>query len=474
MVQSMPETPVPEDTDIAHELARFVSQTTYADLPPDVIDRARKSLLDLIAVTVYGSQSESAEAFLSYTRQQGGRAEASILGGGKTDGQKTTAYYAALLNGMYAHATELSETFTRAVVHPGNVILPALLAIGEREHATGRTLITGTAVGYEVLIRFGLSVGVPWMMEQGFHTPSAAGAFGSVAGSAAVLGLDLGQTRHAFGIAACYTPTTLRAAFKGATIKELFEGSAAAVGVMSGDLARAGITGVWDWDRHWHRAVARQHGMSALVDGLGERWMIESGGLHFKIRAVVAMGQPVLDAIEQLVRKNAVAAEDVVRVVVESTGRVTLGGVRSPQTILAAKASVPYLAAFGLVYQDALGSDPHLIRSLTPDVLKNPEVARLAELVDLRVDPQIDRDFEVSWPMKFAARVTVETRDGRRIEEYADVWPYSSNMTFDQVAAKFTDVVGGLIDNHDAKRIVELVRHLELVDDIGEIVSLAT
>jgi 2-methylcitrate dehydratase PrpD len=469
MVQSMPGAPVPEGTDVAHELARFVSHTTYDDLPPDAIDRVKKSILDLIAVTVYGSQSESAGIFLSYVLGQGGRAEASILGSGR----KTTAYYAALVNGTYAHATELSETFTRAVVHPGNVILPALLAIGEREHVTGRTLVTGTALGYEVLIRFGLSVGVPWMMEQGFHTPSAAGAFGSAAGAAAVLGLDLGQTRNAFGIAACYTPTTLRAAFQGATIKEMFEGSAAAVGVMAGDLARLGITGVWDWDRHWHDAVARRHGMSALVDGLGERWMIESGGLHFKIRAVVAMGQPVLDAIEQLVRKNPVAAEDVTGIVVESTGRVTLGGARSPQTILAAKASVPYLAAFGLVYPDVLASDPHLIRSLTADVLRDGRVARLAELVELRVDPQIDRDFEVSWPMKFAARVTVETRDGRRFDEYADVWPYSSNMTFDQVAAKFSDVVGGLVEPGNAERIVELVRRLELVDDISEIVSLA-
>jgi 2-methylcitrate dehydratase PrpD len=120
-----------------------------------------------------------------------------------------------------------------------------------------------------------------------------------------------------------------------------------------------------------------------------------------------------------------------------------------------------------------LASDPHLIRSLTADVLRDGRVARLAELVELRVDPQIDRDFEVSWPMKFAARVTVETRDGRRFDEYADVWPYSSNMTFDQVAAKFSDVAGGLVEPGNAERIVELVRRLELVDDISEIVSLA-
>jgi 2-methylcitrate dehydratase PrpD len=470
MVQSLPGTPLPEGTDVAHELARFVSQTTYDDLPPGAIDRAKKSILDLIAVTVHGSESESAEEFLSYVLAQGESTEAAIL----RSGRRTTAYNAALINGTYAHATELSETFTRAVVHPGNAILPALLAMGEREHVSGKTLITGTALGYEILIRFGLSMGVPWMMEQGIHTPSAVGAFGSVAGCAVLLGLDLDQTRNAFGIAACYTPTTLRAAFKGATIKEMFEGSAAAVGVMAGDLARLGITGVRDWDQHWHDAVARKHGMLALVDGLGERWMIESGGLHFKIRAVVAMGQPVLDAIERLVRKNSVVTDEVTKITVESTGRVTLGGARSPETILAAKASVPYLAAFGLVYQDALTSDPHLIRSLTADVLKDGRVARLAELVDMRVDPQIDRDFEVSWPMKFAARVTVETTDGRRMEEYADVWPYSSNMTYEQVAAKFSDVVGGLIEKENAERIIELVGRLELVDDISDIVALAS
>jgi 2-methylcitrate dehydratase PrpD len=242
---------------------------------------------------------------------------------------------------------------------------------------------------------------------------------------------------------------------------------------MAADLARIGVTGVPDWDKHWHRAVARRHGMSALTDGLGERWLIESGGLHFKIRAVVAMGQPVVDAVEQLVKNHKVDPENIAGILVESTGRMTLGGERSPANIVAAKASVPYLTAFGLVYQRELASDPHLIRSVTPEVLADPRVSRLAELVEMRVDEEIDRDFEVSWPMKFAARVTLEMKDGSRIAEYADVWPYSSNMTFDQVAGKFLDVVGDVIPDEAAARIVESVSRLEQLDDIGDLVALA-
>lgn len=469
MSLSLPTEPVPQGTDVAHELAAFVSGNSYASLPPEIIERAKRSILDLIGVAALGARSESAQAFLAYVTAQGGKPEATIMCGG---GQ-TTAYYAAVMSGMYAHATELSETFTRAIVHPGNVILPALFAVGEREHASGQQLIAGTALGYEVLVRVGLSLGVPWSMEQGFHMPSALGPFGATAGCASMLGLGLAQTRNAFGITACYTPTTLNAAFEGATIKELFEGSAASVGVMSADLARAGITGVQDWDKHWYKATARRSGLFALVDGLGDRWVIESGGLHFKLRAVVAMGQPVIDAAEQLANENHLDADEIETVLVESSNRVVLGGARAPDTIVGAKASVPYLAAVALVRPGALATDPHLTRTLTADFLRDEAVKRVAGLVELRVDPVIDREFEVDWPMKFAARVTVTTKDGRTLSQYADVWPRSSKMTYDEVAAKFRDVTsGGILKPDNVEKIVESVRHLEQVADVSEIVSL--
>jgi 2-methylcitrate dehydratase PrpD len=468
MVESLPGGSVPEDVNVADTVARFAADTSFGDLPPSLIDRAKKSVLDLLGVTIYGAASESAETFLNYVLAQGGRPESTIA----SNARLTSAYNAALINGMFAHATELSETFTRAAVHPGNVILPGLLAVAEREHATGRQVVVATAISYELLVRMGLSVGVPWLLDQGFHTPSALGVFGSAAGCAKVLDLPFEDMRNAISIASCLSPTALSAAFGGATIKELLEGSSSATGVLCADLARAGITGVTDWDKHWYKAMARVSSPVALVDELGESWRIDSGGLHFKQRAVMALGQPVLDVIEQLLRTNTIEPGHIEHVGIEASGRIVVGGEPHPTTMVGAKASSQFLAAFALTHQKEFLDDPHFIHSMTPDNLGDRATHELSDRITTAVDEKIDFEFEKGWPVKFAARVRIDMRDGRQLTEYVDIWPKTSRLSFSEVADKFRRVVAGHLDEARSNRVVEMVGNLESVADMGELVSL--
>ena len=106
--------------------------------------------------------------------RQGGDPEATVVCGGR----KLSAHNAALINGTYAHSTELFESFTRAMVHPGDVVIPAVMAVAERD-VSGASVVAAIAVGYEILSRIGLSVGLPWLLDQGFHTPRRAWRFRS-------------------------------------------------------------------------------------------------------------------------------------------------------------------------------------------------------------------------------------------------------------------------------------------------------
>lgn len=451
-------------TETTDRIARFVAETTIDELPPQVVDRAKRSVLDLLGVAIYGARSESAKTYLAYVAQQGGSPDATVICGGR----KLTAYNAALINATYGHSTELFESYTRAMVHPGNVVIPAALAVAERDGRSGAAVIVATVVGFELLSRVGLSVGFPLLLEQGFHTPGALGGFGATAACANLEALGAEQAADALGIAACYVPTAMNAAMRGATIKELFEGTAAATGVMAADLARLGITGVRDWDEHWYRALPRTHDRSELVDGLGTNWRIESGGLHFKERAVMAVGQPVLDACETLLRKHVIDPRAINTIRLRSSRRILIGGSRHPDSMLSAITSAPFLAAFAFEHQQEFLDDPHFIRCLTPEGFDDEHVIRLAESVTVEVDEQIDWDFESGTPQRFAAHVSVELADGTVYEQYADIWPATSGMTFDDVARKFRGVVRDFVTPEEAEHIITEVGRLQEMEDMSD------
>src|SRR5262245_3277823 len=56
---------------------------------------------------------------------------------------------AAFVNGTAAHGEDFDDTFEGGPVHAGAVVVPAVLAIAEREKLAGRDALAGIAVGCE-------------------------------------------------------------------------------------------------------------------------------------------------------------------------------------------------------------------------------------------------------------------------------------------------------------------------------------
>lgn len=459
-------------TEIVAQLTRFSAETTFEDLPQGTVNRARNSILDVFACGLLGSGIATTLPFSRYIMAQSGSAEAQVWG---SDGGNTSAFYAAMLNALMVHATEMSETYIRAVVHPGNVIIPALVAVAEREHSTGKAMLLATAIGYEALIRFGFSVGRPFMMEQGFHSFSVMGTFGSTVATAKLMGFDAAAIDNALGIAACQTATPLIvAAPEGATVKELFEGYASALGVMSSDLSRSGVIGVKAWAENWYKAVPRQHDMSRLAEGLGELWYTERPGLRIKMRPVMGMVQPTVGALVELLASRRIAPADIASIRVETTERAFIAENQAPDTTTAAKASIPFMTAAALVHQDRLAADPYLIRFVTPELMRDEAVRALAAKVTVGIDATMEHNFEHADVMKYESRVRITLNSGEEVVAYKDVWPETSAMTYDQVADKFRACVAAAIPTEIAEAIVETVRHLETLDDMRTLTALLT
>src|SRR6266571_5713211 len=216
----------------------FVSGLRHAALPHEVRHYARRHLLDTVGVMIAGAGGEvatRAEAVLAAVRPAGripvpGRARRADL------------IDAAFLGGTAAHGIELDDGFRQGSVHPGCVVVPAVLALGYDRHANGRALMEAIVAGYEAVIAIGRACH-PDLRQRGFHPTAAVGVFGSVAAAGKMRGLSADALANALGLAASSAAGLFAFVNGGGDIKRLHAGHAAREGLQAALLAEQGVEG---------------------------------------------------------------------------------------------------------------------------------------------------------------------------------------------------------------------------------------
>src|SRR5271169_6372853 len=136
--------------DITGQLATYMAQARDVRLAPHVAQDAKHRILDALDAMVSGSHLPAGEMAIRFARAQGGVAEATVL----TTDIRTSAVNAALANGMFAHADETDDFEPVTKAHPGSHVVPAALAMAEREGGSGAQLLAGVTLGYDVCCRF--------------------------------------------------------------------------------------------------------------------------------------------------------------------------------------------------------------------------------------------------------------------------------------------------------------------------------
>src|SRR5712672_953718 len=195
----------PTSAGLTKYVGTFVSETKYQQIPADVIELGKKSILDGLGLALAGSRAESGSISRRYVEQAGATSgNATIIGSAR----KTSPRFAALLNGISIHADDFDDTQLAAakdrvyglLTHPTVPVLPAAFALAEKTNASGRNLMLAYHVGVEVECKVAEAI-APRHYEDGFHSTGTCGPFGSAAACAKLLSLDVGKVRTAFGIA---------------------------------------------------------------------------------------------------------------------------------------------------------------------------------------------------------------------------------------------------------------------------------
>jgi len=115
------------------KLADYYASISYDDIPLEVINKAKRSLVDLLGELAAGFfVGELAKAVNPYLVELGGKEESTLL----CIGKKMPAMNAALGMGVMSHAIELDDGHRWGTSHPAVAIIPAVLAMAEREKSS--------------------------------------------------------------------------------------------------------------------------------------------------------------------------------------------------------------------------------------------------------------------------------------------------------------------------------------------------
>ena len=147
----------------------------------------------------------------------------------------------ALLMGALTHITETDDLHRASVTHPGCVVVPAALSLGEKINATPQQILTAILHGFEAMCRIGSAVGPTHYKV--WHNTATCGPFGSAMAAATLLGLDADQTMHALGNAGTQSSGFWQFMQSGAMSKHLHAGRACESGLLAAELAAHGFTG---------------------------------------------------------------------------------------------------------------------------------------------------------------------------------------------------------------------------------------
>ena len=392
---------------ISERLAAAFAETPRT-LPAGVARMCDAVMMDVAGLCVAARNSDFVQAALSASGEPGACTLIGHAGG-------FNVATAALCNGTAAHGEDYDDTFEGGPVHAGAVVVPAVLATAEQHALSGHELAWGIAVGCEVMCRL-CPVAPKLVHKAGFHPTAVFGALGAAAGVASALSLSATHWWNALGIAGSMASGIIEYLAEGAWTKRMHPGWAAQSGYRAARLAQAGFTGprtLFDGEHGFFHAFANTESgdFDAMLEGVGERWL--SADIAFKPYACGTMAHPYIDCARKLVAQG-VRPEEVAAIECKTAEGIVhrlwepLAAKQSPPNGYAAKFSIPYAIAVGMLRGDA-----GLIE-YEDAVVRDPSVLALAAKVRYVIDP------DNPYPRRFTGHVRVVLNSGEVREASQD------------------------------------------------------
>lgn len=461
-------------------VADFVASRRYANLPVEVVQLGKKSILDGLGLALAGSVAKSGTILrrhlqgLGCAGPQGSaalrRGAACVIG----SSLRVPARFAAFANGTAIHADDYDDTQLAVakdrvyglLTHPTAPVLPAVLAVAERDGRSGRDLMTAYHVGVEVECKIAEAIN-PRHYQHGFHSTATCGTFGSAAGLANLLGFSREAAAVALGIAGSLS-AGLRENF-GTMMKPFHAGRAAESGLLAAEFAGLGFTAtpqILEAPRGFFRAAGGGYDEAAIRGKLGDPWTFRDPGVSIKPHPSGSLTHPGMTLMLSLIKEHDIRPEQVAWVKVGTNQNMPNALIHHrPTTELQAKFSMEFCMAILLLERKAG------LPEFTDEVVNRPDVQAMLQKVEFGVHPEA----EAAGYDKMTTIIEIALTDGRKVSGRADFGKGSpaNPMTYEEVADKFRECAAfSRWPRSTAERVVETVRKLEELADVRELTRL--
>jgi 2-methylcitrate dehydratase PrpD len=438
---------------VMRRLSRYIAKAQRRPLPAAVVEKTKHHILDTIAAIVSGSRLGPGKKAIAYVKSLGGIKEACVIGSRIV----TTAVNASLANGMLAHADETDDSHAPSLTHPGCGIVPAALALAERERRDGTALLRAVALGYDVGCRLTQSLDAYQFRNDGHSTHSFGPMFGAAAAAGTLAALREDQVRYLLSFTAQQASGVSCWMRDGEHVEKAFDfgGMPARNGVTAATMVAHGFTGVDDvfsGERSFFVAYGRNPDPAILVQGLGDTYEIMN--TNIKRWSVGSPIQAPLDSLRDLIGNHKIKADNIEKVVV----RVAHQGANTVDNRSMPDICMQHMCAVMLIDGTVTFASSHDEKRM-----HDREVLALRSRIELRGDDGLS----AAMPSRQGI-VEVILRDGRQLEHHTKAVRGTAEnpMTRSEVDEKSYNLMAPVLGKARARRLCDAIWKLEKVRDL--------
>jgi 2-methylcitrate dehydratase PrpD len=459
------------DPTLSMSLAKWYEKVSYEKIPEHVVEKIKEFFLDSLGCTLGAFNEEPAKIAREVAAALGGPAEATIIG----SGIKVAAANAALANGIQAHTLDFDDDHREGTQHPSVCIIPATLALAEKEGRSGKDFLASALCGYETMIRSGAAF-LGKAYYSGWHPTGTCGVFGAAAAAAKLWGLSKKQTVYALGLALSLSSGTREYGREGTWAKRLHPGHAAQGGIIAAMLARKDFVGPsrpFEGTFGLFKVYSRDYDLDPerIIRGLGKEYDVATNSIKYHMGG--RFGATGADALMEILQDKEIPPESIEEVAVHACDfaiQVHFGKdstVRDmryrPKSVEQAMFSLPFTLACILVY-GKVGLDQY-----RQEVIEDQKILSMMDRVKGIVDPVA----ESKYPKHYMTTVTVKEKSGKSsqaIVEYPKGDP-ENPLTREELLDKFYSLSTKTVSLSVAKELADMVLNIENLPDIRRLTA---
>lgn len=438
--------------EISTQLARFVTETKYPEIPEEVLEFTKELTMKTIAGMVVGSSLPPSRKMARIIKNRNVNGDIGVVG----CGFQTSLWESIFLNAFFAHASELEDDAFGGSVSWDITVIPLLFPLAQQQRLSGKALLEALAIGLEVHVRTCM------FRSERLGLMLIPGAVGPAAGAAKALGLGTKETTSAIGLSMSNVPLSVT---NFGTDAHYFESALQSLqGMIAAEMAKEGMSSNPNISTYLSNYLGKEEvAPERIVEDLGKKWMLRN--IWVKKYPCCFLNHRQVDIVLGLRKKHNLSYEEVEKIIVHASPGDEPCNRPEPRTVGDLQFSFYHILGAAMLDGDVN------FTHIDTDILTNQKYKEARSKVEVIVHPELSGEVMVA-----PARVIIKTKDGREFSGNRDYPIGSTNepLTMDQFKELYIKFTQGILSEKHIRKTLNDIVNMEKLSDVGELMDILT